>query len=128
MRCFLSISLSVLLLVQTLNFGATDVLRFGELIEHARLHSNEYGDSFLDFLNKHYGSSRKDHLASHEGHENLPFRHDQPQTTANLFVLVIFEAPELRTLPISHQSLNYFYTNTYTSLENQKIFQPPRPA
>lgn len=128
MRYLLSISLSMLLLVQTFNFGATDILQFGELIEHARLHSNEYGDSLFVFLTKHYGSQKNDHLASHEGHENLPFRHDQAQTAVSFFLLDVIETPEFKNPPVSPQSVNYFHTKTYSSLASQKIFQPPRHA
>lgn len=52
MRSIFSISLSTLLLLQTVNFGAADLLRFSELVEHAQLHADKYGDSFFDFLNK----------------------------------------------------------------------------
>lgn len=128
MRYLFSISLSMLLLMQTLDFGAKDVLQFGELIEHARLHSNEYGDSFFVFLNKHYGSQQDDHLTSHEGHENLPFRHDQAQTTVSFFLLDNIETPEFKNPPVSQQPVNYFYTKIYCSRANQKIFQPPRQA
>lgn len=128
MRALISISLSVLLLLQTFNFGATDVLRLGDLIEHAQLHSDEYGDSFFDFLTKHYGSSKKDHFASHEDHENLPFNPDSAKATVNIYVVddpLIFEFESPTQL---HPKVNFFYTNSYTSQANQKIFQPPKHA
>ncbi len=128
MRFVISISLSVLLLIQSLNFGAADILSFDELIEHAQVHSEDYGDSFFVFLTKHYGSQKEEHSASHEGHENLPFRHDHNQSAVNLFVPEYFETPQIKNPLVSQQQVIYFQTNIYTSLDTQNIFQPPRHA
>ena len=128
MKFFISISLSVLLLVQSFNFGAADFLSLDELVEHAQVHSKNYGDSFFVFLTKHYGSLKDDHSASHEGHENLPFRHDHSQTTVNLFVPQYFETPLAKNLLVSQQRAIYFHTNIYISVNIQNIFQPPRHA
>lgn len=129
MKSLISISLSLLLLLQTINYGAAEVLRLGDLVEHAQLHSKEYGDSFLAFLQKHYGSSKEDHLASHEGHEKLPFNHDsRTKSTISVFV---FHPRQVLQIPAPAQtpkSVEFFYTNTYSSLVNQDIFQPPKMA
>ncbi|MCY2686636.1 hypothetical protein [Salinimicrobium sp. TH3] len=128
MRFFISISLSVLLLFQSFNFGAADLLCFDELVAHARVHFEDYGDSFFVFLTKHYGSQKEDHSASHEGHENLPFRPDHSQTTVNLFVPEYFESPQPKNPLVSQQQVIYFHNNNYTSLNTTNIFQPPRHA
>lgn len=128
MRFLVSISLSALLLLQSVNFGVGDFMRFDDLIEHAQLHSNLYGDSFLDFINKHYGELKEDHNASHEGHESLPFNHESAKATAPVFVLSAkyefeIECPPLISLPEIFSS-----SNSYTSLVDENIFQPPKSA
>lgn len=128
MKRLFSISLSILLLLQTANLGATNLLRFGDLIEHAQLHSDEYGDSFLEFITKHYGNLKEDHLSSHEGHDKLPFHQVMIQTTACFVVLDIQKIPNLQIPPIVHPKVSLFYANYYTSPDDQQIFQPPRFA
>lgn len=128
MRSLFSISLSILLLFQTTNLGATNALRIGELIEHAQLHSDEYGDSLLEFITKHYGSLKDDHLGSHEGHEKLPFHKGMVQSTACFVVLDIQKIPDAQALSVSHPKVSLFYTDYYTSPDDQQIFQPPRYA
>jgi hypothetical protein len=128
MRFVISISLSVLLLVQSFNIGVADILCFDELVEHAQVHSENYGDSFFVFLTKHYGSQKEEHSASHEGHENLPFNHDHTHNTLNLFVFERFNTAQLKNPLVSRQPAIYFHTNIYTFLNTQNIFQPPRRA
>lgn len=117
MRGIISILLSLMLLLQNVNVGAAEVLRIGNLLEHAQLHSVKYGDSVLSFLSKHYGASKKDHLTSHEGHENLPFNHNSlTKSTLNVFIFHPLQALELPLLSSAPPSLNFFYGNTYSSL------------
>lgn len=125
MKALLSISLSVLLLLQSVNFGVTDLLRLDGLVEHVQLHSESYGDSFFDFLTKHYGSSKKDHLTAHEGHEDLPFKHDVAKATINIYVVGEPQIFDFTTPPVLHPQVTFFYTNSYTSQTTDKIFQPP---
>ncbi len=129
MRSLVSISLSILLLLQTVNFGAVEILRVGDLVEHAQLHSEVLGDSFFSFINKHYGSLKNDHLSSHEGHEKLPFNHDsRTKTTISLFVFYPRQFVEIPVpAPISI-SVDFFYTDNYSSLIDQEIYQPPKMA
>lgn len=126
MRYLFSISLSILLLLQTVNLGATDLLRLNELIEHAQLHADNYGDSFFDFLNKHYGSLKKDHLPSHEGHDKLPFHKGTIQVLVCFVLLDISKIPDILIPTFSHPEMSFFYSVCYTSPDNQKIFQPPQ--
>lgn len=129
MRSVISLSLSILLLLQTVNFGATEVLRMGDLIEHAQLHSQEYGDSFLSFLNKHYGSLKSDHLASHEGHEKLPFNNDsRTKSTLSVFIFNPRQILKIPVPPTTPRSTEFTYKNSYSSRIDQEIFQPPKSA
>lgn len=129
MRGIISILLSSLLLLQNVNIGASEVLRVGNLLEHAQLHSEKYGDSVLSFLTKHYGASKKVHLTSHEGHENLPFNHNSlTKSTLSVFIFNPLQALELPLLSPTTPSLNFFYGNSYSSYVNLDYFQPPRKA
>ena len=129
MRSLISISLSLLLLLQTVNFGATEVFRLGDLLEHAELHSKEYGDSFLSFLEKHYGSSREDHLATHEGHEKLPFNHDSmTKSTISVFFFYPRQVLELPETSYTPRATQFFYAEIFSFLVEQDIYQPPKMA
>ena len=129
MRSLVSISLSFLLLLQTVNFGAAEVLRLGALVEHAQLHSVEFGDSFLDFLQKHYGSSKADHLTTHDGHEKLPFNHDpRTKTTLSFFIFQARQVLDLSQPTQQPRSAEFIYTETYSSMVEQEIYQPPKMA
>ncbi len=128
MKLLLSISLSILLLLQTVNFGGNNLIRFGELIEHAQLHSKEYGDSFLDFLSKHYGSLKNDHFATHEGHEKLPFHKGAAQIMVCFVILDIHKIPDIQAPIVLQPPVKFYYTDYYTSPDDQKIFQPPKHA
>ena len=129
MRSLISISLSFLLLLQTVNFGATEVLRLGDLLEHAQLHSKEYGDSFLSFFEKHYGSSREDHLTTHEGHEKLPFNHDsRTKSTISVFLFYPKQVLELSEPTFISRATDFFYAEIFSSLLEQDIYQPPKTA
>ncbi|NJW54456.1 hypothetical protein, partial [Salinimicrobium oceani] len=88
-------------------------------------HSKSYGDSFFEFLTKHYGSSKKDHLTAHDGHEDLPFNHDAAKATINIYVVGEPQIFQLATPPVLHPQVSCFYTNSYTSQTPGKIFQPP---
>lgn len=126
MRSIFSISLSILLLLQTVNYGAADLLRFNELVEHAQLHADKYGDSFFDFLNKHYGSLKNDHLPTHGGHDKLPFHKGTVHVLLCFVVLDIHKIPDILVPAFPHPKMRFFYSEYYTSPDNQKIFQPPQ--
>lgn len=55
MMKFFSIILSSLILVQSLNISLEDISKLNVLLEHAKYHQENYGDSFVEFLSEHYG-------------------------------------------------------------------------
>ncbi|MDX1783225.1 MAG: hypothetical protein R3361_03620, partial [Aequorivita vladivostokensis] len=79
MKTILAISLSFLVLVQSAGLGVNDILLLGRFVEHAEYHSENYGDDFFNFVEKHYGSLKMEHQKNHneedEEHEELPFQH-----------------------------------------------------
>ncbi len=128
-----SILLSSLMLLQSLHLGVSDVLQLDELLEHARYHQQEFGDSFLTFLSKHYGDQKKQHQQDpHDGrpdHEQLPFQHIPQQISGHLHFYVpgrlgwdsLPESPE-------SQFHIFHYLSGSPDVYSGGIFQPPRMA
>lgn len=127
-----SISVSLLILVQSFNIHFSDIVELDELIEHAQFHAEEYGDNFLVFISKHYGELKAEHSKRHqeerEEHEQLPFQH-QCQT-ALLSAFVLNQTPDypLEIDLVVDLDSNYFYQVSYHSLAQEGLFQPPQQA
>lgn len=131
MNFIISISLSIVLLFQGINFGLPDLLNAGELIEHARFHSQNHGDNFIVFISKHYGELKEQHEQQHQEekkeHEKLPVR-GEFSFSSNWFV-PNNETELLPKIPaITSTSSIFFYKETYSSIRESAIFQPPRRA
>jgi len=129
MNLIISISLSCVLLFQGINFGLPDLLKVGELIEHARFHSQNHGDNFIVFISKHYGELKEQHEQQHQEekqeHEKLP----APGEFAFSITWFVPNNPETFSFrsPVSTTSTSqYFYKETYSSIGKPAIFQPPR--
>lgn len=131
MSFLISITLSALLLLQGFNFGLPDLIKLGDLLEHANFHAASYGDSFTVFLSKHYGELKVQHEREHqeeeEEHEKLPFN-NQVTHNSTVFVLTPAYFNSLKFSRISNSSSIYFYEDSYSSPGESGIFQPPRLA
>lgn len=125
-----SFFLALLLLFQGTYWNMDDISRMGVLIEHAKLHSDAYGDNFWVFLSKHYGELQKEHDSNdHTGqsqHEDLPFQ-------SNSCVLILANLTCLsanytltNTLANNTAPQNFHYQDNYASLDCFDIFEPPR--
>ena len=132
MTKFFAIAISLLMLLQSTNIHAADLLELDDLMEHYEFHAEEYGDNFLVFLSKHYGELKAEHSKNHQEerqeHEDLPFQHN-----CHSLSLVVFIANEAfyytsRPLVSSNQTVNFHYTASYTSLWSDGPFQPPKRA
>ena len=128
-----SILLSSLMLLQSLHFGVADLMQLDDLLEHARYHHQEFGDSFLTFLSKHYGDQKEEHQQKHQeeqpDHEQLPFQQTPQQISGNVPFYVpgrlLWESlPENRET----QSHNFHYLSGWPDVYTDGIFQPPRRA
>jgi hypothetical protein len=128
----IAIALSVLLLIQSFNIGTDDLLQFDELIEHARFHKQEYGDTFFVFLSKHYGELKAEHSKNHQeeqkDHEQLPFQCQGHIVVANAFIPTQsdFFSNDLEIL--NAIEFNFHYFNFYSSLYERELLQPPKQA
>ena len=127
-----SISLSLVILIQSLGISIADIAQIDEFIEHAQFHSEQHGDNVLVFISKHYGelkaSHEKEHQEEKEDHEQLPFQHQSHISLIPAFVLntkiedfKIFEFSEFKTHTFHYQAPS-------SSLHSEGLFQPPRHA
>lgn len=129
----ISLFLSLLLLLQSARISFADLVQFDELIEHARYHQQQFGDNFLTFLSKHYGSQKEDHSQKHREekpqHEQLPFQQLAHMMGAYAFTLRQ-PLPELAFPPDTSgdQQPDFFYFRPGSTGFRSGVFQPPRQA
>jgi len=124
-----SISLSLIILLQSLGFNFNDLAQIDEFIEHAKFHNEQYGDSLFVFISKHYGELKKDHEEKHQDekkeHNKLPFQNQAPSTII-AFTLDI-HLLEFKTLDLmDFNTSNFYYLDTFSTTHSEKILQPPR--
>lgn len=130
MKFLFSISISLLILTQSLGFHHNDIAQIDEFIEHAQFHSEQYGDNVLVFISKHYGELKAAHDREHqeekEDHEQLPFQHQSHLCAVADFILTpkkeVFKSPEFSEF----KTHNFHYQAPSSSLHLEGLFQPPR--
>lgn len=126
-----SLFLSTTIMLQSLNFGLSDVLQMDELLEHANFHAEKYGDNFFDFLSKHYGDLKQEHDILHQeekgNHEELPLNHQLCSHFSSFFIMNITYTVRLEKLfSFPDSSCNFIYKESYSLFEKPSFFQPPR--
>ena len=128
-----AILLSGLMLLQSLHLGMADLAQLDELLEHARYHQEQYGDSFLTFLSKHYGEQKEQHQQDHREeqpeHEELPFQQVPNQVSGHLhwYLAQRFHWDGILENEESQSHL-YYYLHGSPNLFTDGVFQPPRQA
>ena len=114
---FVSITASFLILIQSFNICISDLVDLSEFIEHAKFHSEKYGDNLFVFISKHYGELEADHNKKHQeekqDHEELPFQHQPHMALLSAFLT---------------STANFYYQASYSNCEKEGLFQPPRAA
>lgn len=132
MKSFVAISLSILVFFQSLGFGITDVLLLNNLVEHAQYHSEEFGDDFYTFFEKHYGDLKAEHQKTQQEeksqHEKLPFQHNHCNHLLADVIFTGFEFPLQKSIVCNTVDPHFFYQDLYSFLERAYIFQPPKIA
>lgn len=131
MAKFISILMSCVIMTHSINIDLVDIIQLDEFIEHAQFHSEKYEDNFFVFISKHYGELKQDHNQQHQEeqpkHEKLPFEHQSSsQYASNTFVLLPADQLDFKPEVITDNSTNFFYQESFSSFEKQKIFQPPQ--
>ncbi|MGO3184557.1 MAG: hypothetical protein ACTIJ9_17140 [Aequorivita sp.] len=132
MKTIFAISFSFLIAFQSVGFGIQDMFLLGKLVQHAQHHSENHGDDFFTFMQKHYGSLKAEHEKNDNedkhDHEKLPFQHISCHHTIADIVMVPFAIPSLKREISKNRTHTFHYQNLYSSLEKVSIFQPPQFA
>nr|WP_238566877.1 hypothetical protein [Nonlabens ulvanivorans] len=113
MSKLISISISIIILMQSFGIQINDISQIDEFIEHAQFHNEEYGDNIIVFIAKHYGELKAEHAQDHqeekEEHEELPFQ-QQSQLTSITAIVFNTQRSELKLLePLEYKKHNFFY-------------------
>lgn len=131
MSKLIAILLSWIIMLQSMNLSVVDVFNINELIEHAQEHKEEFGDNFVEFLAKHYGSEKAQH-AGHDdhktSHENLPFQNNFQLSLVFVLDLNTHYFSDLKEFNTANQSAIFYYKSPGSNLFVSGIFQPPRLA
>ncbi|TLF44674.1 hypothetical protein [Maribacter aurantiacus] len=125
-----SIVLSVVILLHTIGLHTDDLVQIDEFIEHAKFHSEQYGDNVFVFISKHYGELKAAHEQEHqeekEDHEQLPFQHH-----SHLSSIVAYTPNPLHTeletpMITEYKDSNFYYQAPSSSSHTKGLLQPPR--
>ena len=124
-----AISYSLLILVQSFNINLEDISKLKVLLEHAEYHQKNYGDSFFEFINEHYGSVKYAHGSDHKEHENLPFKGDHHMCSHihNPFTINSINY-DIKKPSFIEVPFNFYYEETTSVFEKLSVFQPPKFA
>ncbi len=124
--------LSVIILSQSMNVSANDMVKLDDFFEHAQYHYEEFGDDIFTFVSKHYGNLKEEHSANHKNessqHEQLPFNHHLGSHTSTIFLADFIEKEQIPAPIGSLHSIKFFYLLPVTSVTSADIFQPPKIA
>lgn len=133
MNKIVTIGISLLILLQSVNIHFKDLVELGQLVEHYQFHNKEYGDSFMVFVSKHYGELKTSHNQKHQEeqqeHEKLPFQH-QTQCAAQSLVFVLEPSNFIDSrseVPVATKG-NFHYQMSYSLVWGDGPFQPPKHA
>jgi hypothetical protein len=125
MKLVLTYLLNALFILQSFGLNPASLVNLSNLVSHYQHHKTEHQDSFLVFLDLHYGSQKQAHSDEHDEHENLPF-----QDVISLVNNMYFTTPELiQLLPFTAEISsveNFNYQTCYSSLYSTEILQPPK--
>ncbi|MDH3322653.1 MAG: hypothetical protein OEM04_06660 [Flavobacteriaceae bacterium] len=122
-----SVVFSSFILVQSFHIPLSDVIKLQGLYDHAQFHQKTYGDNIFIFLSKHYGPLKESHKSNHQKEsQQLPFDHHSGSDYSTSYVWQIMKCTCVISVSILFQPSNFHYQETYASLVNSDIFQPPR--
>lgn len=124
-----AISYSLLLLIQSFNINFEDISKFKILLDHANYHEEVYGDSFVDFISKHYGDAEYKHGHNQNEHENLPFK-DCKHLLTHINSSFTFHKSnyDFQLTSFVEIRINFFYKESSSLFEKHSVFQPPKFA
>ena len=109
-----------------------DIFMLNDLVEHAQFHSEEYGDNFFTFFEKHYGDLKAEHQKTNQEeqskHDKLPFQHNSCNHLMAEVIVIGYEFPLEKSVVTYSSKSHFFYQDLYSFHKRASIFQPPRIA
>lgn len=127
MKTLVSYLLIALLTMQSFGLNAKTTSSFNSLLEHYQLHRVKHNNTFVEFLDLHYGSQKKEHKDEHEEHESLPFQGSQHHHIShNYYFEINYHNDFYVIIPNEQIQHNFNYTSISCSLRETKILQPPK--
>lgn len=122
--------MSFVILLQSVGLHTDDLVQIDEFIEHAKFHSEQYGDNVFVFISKHYGELKaaheKEHQEEKEDHEKLPFQHHCSLSSMVAYTTSIFNTDLETPIVSEHKVTNFFYQPPSSSSHTKGLLQPPR--
>lgn len=127
MQKLVSISFSFLILIQSFNISFEEFSRIGILLEHAKFHQEQYGDSFFEFIAEHYVDSSYHPASDHKEHEDLPFKDHHPSSvhSAAVFTITTQDYIIIDNLFVEIP-ITFYYSDSFSLFEKAAVFQPPK--
>lgn len=123
--------LAIFILFQSMFANINILFEISEVVEDYNLHQTKYGDSLATFISKHFGdlkeSHREQHKEEHE-HHNHPIQSELANSVQEVYVLQQYDFSLEGIVKIISKTDNFYYKNSFSNFEKQKIFQPPRIA
>lgn len=106
------------------------LLHWNELADHYQEHKAEYGDDFLNFVQKHFGEQKFEHHNESNGHsdihDELPFGHVHFDLASDWFnsevLWVLKNTPKILNKAVF--TYNWYYEFNYS----KEYLDPPKFA
>ncbi|UWX56180.1 hypothetical protein NYZ99_07910 [Maribacter litopenaei] len=125
-----SIVMSFVILLQSIGLHSDDLVQIDEFIEHAKFHSEQYGDNVLVFISKHYGELKaaheKEHQEEKEDHEQLPFQHHCHLSSIVAYTTDPLDSELETQMIMEYNAANFYYQPPSSSSHTKGLLQPPR--
>lgn len=121
-----SLIISLLILFQS-SALTREVFQLDAFWAHARFHQQQMGDSIWDFIRDHYSGEETHHHDGQE-HEQLPFHGEYTFNGMLLIFLLplLFHFPRICLILPREQRPDFYYIDSYKSLQITEIIKPPR--
>lgn len=120
-----AIILSFLLLGQSIQISATDVLQLDDLYMHTIEHYQKTGDSLIEFFSLHYGNQKITHSKEHSQHQNLPFQQDVDILNSSIFYLQENSRNSASIVLYLDVQSHFYCLDFHSTFEFQPLIQPP---
>lgn len=112
-------------MLQSVGLNAINLAHLSHLISHYQHHESEHQDSFLEFLDLHYGSQKQAHSDEHDEHQELPFQ-EGFSIAASAFYITVVQFSLTPIQSFSFREKNFTYLDHFSFLHASEILQPPK--